>query len=101
MIPKGLTPDYAAPEVLNSFLDKFKKAPGNSRQVDGPAADMYSAGIILFQMLTGCTPFSTTSMDFTTIEVPKKVPQHLREIWQMAAAVTQQQTSWVSDGISH
>ncbi|KAL3149900.1 hypothetical protein ABBQ38_013265 [Trebouxia sp. C0009 RCD-2024] len=91
--PKGLAPDYSAPEVLQSFFTNFKRSRYHSRQVDGPPADIYSAGVILFQMLTGCIPFPANRVVFP-IEVPEHVPQHSRELWRRAAAVSTQQALW-------
>ncbi|KAL3143924.1 hypothetical protein ABBQ32_003740 [Trebouxia sp. C0010 RCD-2024] len=93
--PKGLAPDYSAPEVLQSFFTNFKRSRYHSRQVDGPPADIYSAGVILFQMLTGCIPFSANRVVFP-IEVPEYIPQHSRELWHKAAAVSTQQALWAA-----
>ncbi|KAL3149906.1 hypothetical protein ABBQ38_013271 [Trebouxia sp. C0009 RCD-2024] len=92
--PKGLAPDYAAPEVLKSFYSHFKKSRHLSRQVDGPPADVYSAGVILFQMLTGCIPFPANSEAFPISEVPEDIPQHSRDLWRMATVVYVQQILW-------
>jgi len=53
------TPDYMAPEVI--------RGEGSS-----PASDIYSAGVILYELLTGTTPFSGG----TSSEI---VNRHLRE----------------------
>ena len=95
VVPKGLTPEYAAPEVLASFLSKFRKVGRQCSMVKGPVADCFSAGIVLYQMLTGYVPFSLHNTDLFQIKVPKHVPGKARVQWQMAAAVLEQHMSWV------
>jgi len=62
------TPDYMAPEqVIGDDID--------------PRADLYSLGIILYQMLTGTTPFQgETPMQIAAqhLQVPPPLPQMLR-----------------------
>lgn len=93
--PKGMAPHFAAPEVLQSYYSNFNTARRHFKQVEGPPADIYSAGVLLFQMLTGCVPFSADDAELADIEVPEKIPQHSRELWRRAAAVTKQQVVWV------
>lgn len=100
MVPPGLTPDFAAPEVLRSFFKSFGNARCPNRKVDGPAADMYSVGTAMFEMLTGSTPFPCRKTNYPQIKVPKEIPQRSEELWQMAAAVQKLQTSWVSSNFS-
>ncbi|KAL3149902.1 hypothetical protein ABBQ38_013267 [Trebouxia sp. C0009 RCD-2024] len=95
VVPPGLTPDFAAPEVLRSFFKSFGNARCPNRKVDGPAADMYSVGTAMFEMLTGSTPFPCRKTNYPQIKVPKEIPQRSEELWQMAAAVQKLQTSWV------
>ncbi len=62
------TPDYMAPEqVIGDDID--------------PRADLYSLGIILYQMLTGTTPFQgETPMQIAAqhLQIPPPLPQMLR-----------------------
>lgn len=48
--PSGLTPGYAPPEAIQSLLD------GNYFEMD-PSFDMWSLGVIMYIILTGCHPF--------------------------------------------
>lgn len=54
------TPDYMSPEQTNTSRDKLT-----------PASDIFSAGIILYQMLTGKQPFSA-------FEETKEIMTHIR-----------------------
>jgi class 3 adenylate cyclase/predicted Ser/Thr protein kinase len=53
------TPDYMAPEQARGDLTMM-----------GPGCDVYSLGVVLFQLLTGTVPFQGTTMDV--------LAQHLR-----------------------
>ncbi|WP_220192986.1 serine/threonine protein kinase [Ktedonospora formicarum] len=74
-VPVG-TPDYMAPEqVIGGDVDE--------------RADLYSLGIILFQMLTGTTPFQgETPMQIAAqqLQVPPPSPQALRPDLPVAGA---------------
>jgi len=55
------TPAYTAPERF--------EAPGTNNQFDTQAADMWSLGILLHVLLTGCFPFRTDN----SVEYPRKL----------------------------
>ena len=57
------TPNYMAPE----------QARGDTKEV-GPLADVYALGVILYQMLTGRTPFIGTSILDTLQQVQRREP---------------------------
>lgn len=61
------TPDYMSPEQTNTSRDKLT-----------PASDIFSTGIILYQMLTGKQPFSA-------FEETKEIMTHIRSFTPEAA----------------
>jgi len=56
--PQGATPAYAAPEVLRSLQQQYEGAEWDDTLVNGPSADWWSVGVVLFSLLTGDMPFS-------------------------------------------
>jgi serine/threonine protein kinase/WD40 repeat protein len=63
------TPEYMAPE----------QAAGKSREI-GPTTDVYTLGVILYQMLGGRTPFQSDVTLNTVLQVLSREPAPLRRI---------------------
>lgn len=63
------TPPYLSPEQVQGYKDKLS-----------PATDIFCAGVLLYQMLSGTSPFSTQSVQTFVDEVLNKdpVPIHQR-----------------------
>jgi len=63
------TPDYIAPERLSS-------------QAYGPSSDIYSVGVLMYQMMTGHVPYETTVAQMT------QEPRPPDEVCEMPAALS-------------
>src|SRR5262249_2669702 len=60
------TPEYMAPEQINGH--------------PSPASDIYSVGIVLYEMLTGVRPFTATNVMSVLMKQLNEQPRPLREI---------------------
>ena len=92
--PEGATPAYAPPEVLRSLQQQYVVAEWDDALVNGPSADWWSVGVVLFSLLTGELPFSDEGP--TTREAPVSLPSHCRAQWQDSPRVLEEQQIWVS-----
>lgn len=90
-----MTLRYAATEVLTSSLRRYCKLAHRQREVDGQAADVYSAGAVLYQQMTGEVPFDITGIDLTQIDVPNEVSEPSREHYRQSIAMMRLHTDWV------
>jgi len=73
------TPRYLAPEL-------------SQREHATPAADVYSAGIMLYELVTGTTPFATIVDPVAVLlaareKVPGPVPGFPQELWDICASM--------------
>ena len=95
--PAGCTVPYAAPEVLKSLQLQVMGAPDgqNGVLVNGCAADMWSYGCIMYEMLTGCKPFLPAEEAFH-LTVPSLVPSQAGDQWRVYDAFLHEQRQWVS-----
>ncbi len=92
--PEGATPAYAPPEVLRSLQQQYEGAEWDDALVNGPSADWWSVGVVLFFLLTGDLPFSDEGP--VVKEAPVTVPSHCRAQWQDYQRVLEEQQIWVS-----
>lgn len=92
--------EYAAPEALRSSMPCYCEAAYSQRKVDGPALDMFSAGAVLYQVVTGELPFDIRDADLFEIDVPNEVSECSRECYRQTVAMVRLHTTWVSANLN-
>ena len=92
--PQGATPAYAAPELLCSLQLQCQGAgpadPG--LLINGPSADWWAIGIVLFELLTGEVPFCGKA----ATKAPECIDSLCKEQWEDYKDGLQGHESWVS-----
>ena len=96
VLPQGATAPYAAPELLRSLQLQFEGADESPKNlVNGPSADWWATGVVLFELLTGELPFSGKGAP-APVKVPEAVSSQCSAHWEEYARMLSAQESWVS-----
>ncbi len=97
VVPQGATAAYAAPEVLRSLQLQFEWAHDSETgvRINGPSADFWAVGMVLYELLTGEVPFDGKDSSVVT-EAPTDVPSKSKDQWEDYESVLDLQRSWVS-----
>ena len=103
MIPDGATINYASPEVLQSGQYTLEGWGANNDSdyrkmlVNGPAADTWSAGIVMFKVLTGQLPFELKpGFKHPMHSGGAAMPERLQKRWEEHEDMLCSHAYWVS-----
>ena len=99
VIPRSATASYAAPEVLRSLQLQCEGASAYRMGINGPSADFWAVGVVLYELLTGELPF--IGKGHLATEAPECVPPHLKPEWERYSCMLQGQWTWVRPSSAH
>jgi serine/threonine protein kinase len=72
----GGTLPYMAPEELTALVDS--QLPGDARRYD-PRSDVFSLGVVLYELLTGSLPFGSIACDCPVEDIARQLRQRQGE----------------------